>query len=145
MLDKLRDTEQKYIGIEDSLADPDIMSRQGEYAALMKEYKALTPIVEKYRQYRATKNNIEGINQMLEGELDREMRELASEELKTAKEELTALEDELKILLLPRDPNDDKNVIMEIRSGAGGEESSLFCYVLFRMYSMYAEKMRWNK
>ena len=140
MLDKLRDTEQKYIGIEDSLVDPEIMSRQGEYATLMKEYKALTPIVEKYRQYRATKNNIEGINQMLEGELDREMRELASEELKTAKEELTALEDELKILLLPRDENDDKNVIVEIRAGAGGEEAALFAGVLYRMYGMFSDK-----
>ncbi len=139
MLDKLKDTEQKYIGIEDSLADPDIMSRQGEYAALMKEYKALTPIVDKYRQYRATKNNIEGINQMLEGELDREMRELASEELKAAKEELTALEEELKVLLLPRDPNDDKNVIVEIRAGAGGEEAALFASVLYRMYGMFSD------
>ena len=140
MLDKLRDTEQKYIGIEDSLADPEIMSRQGEYAALMKEYKALTPVVEKYRQYRACKDNIEGINQMLEGELDREMRELASEELKTAKEELTALEEELKILLLPRDENDDKNVIVEIRAGAGGEEAALFAGVLYRMYGMFSDK-----
>lgn len=140
MLDKLRDTEQKYIGIEDSLADPEIMSRTGEYAALMKEYKALTPVVEKYRQYRATKNNIEGINQMLEGELDREMRELASEELKTAKEELTALEEELKILLLPRDENDNKNVIVEIRAGAGGEEAALFAGVLYRMYGMFSDK-----
>ena len=140
MLDKLRDTEQKYIGIEDSLADPEIMSRTGEYAALMKEYKALTPVVEKYRQYRATKNNIEGINQMLEGELDREMRELASEELKTAKEELTALEEELKVLLLPRDENDDKNVIVEIRAGAGGEEAALFAGVLYRMYGMFSDK-----
>lgn len=140
MLDKLRDTEQKYIGIEDSLSDPEIMSRTGEYAALMKEYKALTPVVEKYRQYRATKNNIEGINQMLEGELDREMRELASEELKTAKEELTALEEELKILLLPRDENDNKNVIVEIRAGAGGEEAALFAGVLYRMYGMFSDK-----
>ena len=140
MLDKLRDTEQKYIGIEDSLADPEIMSRTGEYAALMKEYKALTPVVEKYRQYRATKNNIEGINQMLEGELDREMRELASEELKTAKEELTALEEELKVLLLPRDENDNKNVIVEIRAGAGGEEAALFAGVLYRMYGMFSDK-----
>ena len=140
MLDKLRDTEQKYIGIEDSLSDPEIMSRTGEYAALMKEYKALTPVVEKYRQYRATKNNIEGINQMLEGELDREMRELAFEELKTAKEELTALEEELKVLLLPRDENDNKNVIVEIRAGAGGEEAALFAGVLYRMYGMFSDK-----
>ena len=139
MLDKLRDTEQKYIGIEDSLYDPEIMSRPGEYAALMKEYKALTPIVEKYRRYRSCKDNIEGINQMLEGELDREMRELASEELKSAKEELSSLEEELKVLLLPRDPNDDKNVIVEIRAGAGGEEAALFAGVLYRMYSMFSD------
>ena len=139
MLDKLRDTEQKYIGIEDSLADPEIMSRPGEYGALMKEYKALTPIVEKYRQYRRCKENIEGINQMLDGELDREMRELASEELKSAKEELSSLEEELRVLLLPRDPNDDKNVIVEIRAGAGGEEAALFAGVLYRMYGMYSD------
>ena len=139
MLDKLRDTEQKYIGIEDSLADPEIMSRPSEYGALMKEYKALTPVVEKYRQYRNCKDNIEGINQMLEGELDREMRELASEELKSAKEELSSLEEELKVLLLPRDPNDDKNVIVEIRAGAGGEEAALFAGVLYRMYGMFSD------
>ena len=139
MLDRLKDTEQKYIGIEDSLADPDVMSRPGEYAALMKEYKALTPIVEKYREYRRAKDNIEGINQMLEGELDREMRELATEELKLAKEEISSLEEELKILLLPRDENDDKNVIVEIRAGAGGEEAALFAGVLYRMYGMFSD------
>ena len=140
MLDKLRETEQKYIGIEDSLADPEIMSRAGEYAALMKEYKALTPVVEKYRQYRACKNNIEGIIQMLEGELESEMRELASEELKDSKDKLALLEEELKVLLLPRDENDDKNVIVEIRAGAGGEEAALFASVLYRMYGMFSDK-----
>ncbi len=140
MLDKLRDTEQKYIGIEDSLADPDVMSRPSEYAALMKEYKALTPLIEKYRDYRRCKENINGINQMLEGELDREMRELASEELKTAREQISVLEEELKILLLPRDPNDEKNVIVEIRAGAGGEEAALFAGVLYRMYGMFSDK-----
>ena len=140
MLDKLRETEQKYIGIEDSLADPEIMSRAGEYAALMKEYKALTPVVEKYRQYRACKNNIEGIIQMLEGELESEMRELASEELKDSKDKLALLEEELKVLLLPRDENDDKNVIVEIRACAGGEEAALFASVLYRMYGMFSDK-----
>ncbi len=139
MLDKLREAEQKYIGIEDSLADPEIMSRPSEYGALMKEYKSMTPLIEKYRQYKSCKDNIDGILQMLDGELEKDMRALASEELKEAREQISTLEEELKLLLLPRDPNDDKNVIIEIRAGAGGEEAALFAGVLYRMYGMFSD------
>ena len=140
MLLKLRETEQKFIGIEDSLADPDVMSNPGRYAELMKEYKALTPIIEKYREYKKCEDNLAGIEEMLSGKLDAEMRELCEDELKEEKAKIEVLAEELKILLLPKDPNDDKNVIVEIRACAGGEEAALFAADLYRMYGMYADK-----
>lgn len=140
MLLKLRETEQKFIGIEDSLGDPSVMSDPARYAALMKEYKSLTPLIEKYREYKACSENISGIEEMLAGGLDAEMRELCEDELKTEKEKIELLAEELKILLLPKDPNDDKNVIVEIRACAGGEEAALFAADLYRMYGMYADK-----
>ncbi len=140
MLTKLKETEQKYVGIEDSLADPNVMSDPSRYAELMKEYKSLTPIIEKYREYKKCTDNIAGIEEMLSGGLDAEMRELCEEELKAEKASKDVLIEELKILLLPRDPNDDKNVIVEIRACAGGEEAALFAASLYRMYGMYADK-----
>ncbi len=139
MLEKLRSAEQKYISIEESLADPSVFSDKEKYAALMKEYKALTPIIEKYREYKRADTELTELKEMLEGSLEPDMRELVSDEYKSAQKKLTELLEELKILLLPRDPNDDKNVIVEIRAGAGGEEAALFAAVLYRMYSMYAE------
>lgn len=140
MLLKLRETEQKYIGIEDSLGDPDVLSDPTRYAELMKEYKNLTPLIEKYREYKKCEKNISDIEEMLEGDLDAEMREMAEDELKAEKASLSPFLDELKILLLPKDPNDDKNVIVEIRACAGGEEAALFAASLYRMYSMYSDK-----
>ncbi len=140
MLNKLRDTEQKYIGIEDSLGDPTVMSDPQRYAALMKEYKALTPLIEKYREFKACSENISGITELLSTKLDGDMRELCDAELKAEKEKYDVLSEELKILLLPRDPNDDKNVIVEIRACAGGEEAALFAADLYRMYGMFADK-----
>ncbi len=139
MLEKLKDAEQRYLSIEEELASPEIFSNQEKYTALMKEYKALTPIIEKFREYKATDKEVSDLKEMLDEPLDAEMRELASAEYKEAKAKIDPLLEELKVLLLPRDPNDDKNVMVEIRSGAGGEEAALFAAVLYRMYTMYAE------
>ena len=139
MLDKLKATEERYIQIEEQLALPDVFSNNEKYTALMKEYKALTPIIEKFREYNQAKSENEDAVAMLEENLDAEMRELVSTELKETKARMEAITEELKVLLIPRDPNDDKNVMIEIRSGAGGEEAALFAGVLYRMYTMYAQ------
>ena len=141
MLQKLKSAEEKYIDIENELAKPDIFSNQEEYTRLMKEYKNLTPIIEKFREYKKVERDMNDAREMLNEQLDADMREMVSEEFKTCQKDLDMLLDELKILLLPRDPNDDKNVIVEIRAGAGGEEAALFAAVLYRMYSMYAESV----
>ena len=139
MLDKLKATEERYIQIEEQLALPNVFSNNEKYTALMKEYKALTPIIEKFREYNQAKSENEDAVDMLEENLDAEMRELVSTELKETKARMEAITEELKVLLIPRDPNDDKNVMIEIRSGAGGEEAALFAGVLYRMYTMYAQ------
>ncbi len=139
MLNKLKEAEARYLSMEEELASPEIFSSPDRYAALMKDYKALTPIIEVYREYsRAERENKEA-RALLSEPLDAEMKELVAEELKDTQKRMETLFEELKILLLPRDPNDDKNVMVEIRSGAGGEEAALFAAVLYRMYSMYAE------
>ena len=139
MLEKLKDAEARYSSMEEQLASPDVFSNQERFTSLMKEYKLLTPIIEKYREYKSALAESEDLRSMLDEALDSEMRELANAEYKEIKVKLESLLDELKILLLPRDPNDDKNVMVEIRSGAGGEEAALFAGVLYRMYTMYAE------
>ncbi len=139
MLEKLAATEGRYNQIEEELALPETFSNNEKYTALMKEYKNLTPIIEKYREYKETKQNNEDAYAMLDEQLDADMRELVSAELKETKAKMDVLTEELKILLIPRDPNDDKNVMIEIRSGAGGEEAALFAGVLYRMYTMYAQ------
>ncbi len=145
MFDKLKATEEKFEDIAVKLSDPAVISDNEQYAKLMKEYKNLTPIVEKYREYcDCIKNERETLEILEENGADKEMKELAKEELDEARERLTAVSEELKILLIPKDPNDDKNVIIEIRGGAGGDEASLFANSLFRMYSMYAESRRWK-
>ena len=138
-LEKLKAAEEKYISMEAELADPAIFSDNEKYAALMKEYKALSPIIEKYREYKSADAELSDLKEMLDGSLEPDMREMAAEEYKMTQKSVADLLEELKILLLPRDPNDDKNVIVEIRAGAGGEEAALFAAVLYRMYSMYAE------
>ena len=139
MLEKLNDAEKRYLNIEEELSLPETFSNQEKYASLMKEYKALTPIIEKFREYKAVEKECADLKEMLDEPLDSDMRELANAELKEARASVERLFEELKILLLPRDPNDDKNVMVEIRSGAGGEEAALFAAVLYRMYTMYAE------
>ena len=139
MLEKLKEAERRYERMERELSEPEIFSDPERYATLMKEYKGLTPIIEKYREYVRAENGHAEAEALLSEPLDADMKELALSELKETKALMENLLEELKILLLPRDPNDDKNVMVEIRGGAGGEEAALFAAVLYRMYSMYAE------
>ncbi|MDE7279660.1 MAG: PCRF domain-containing protein, partial [Oscillospiraceae bacterium] len=145
MFEKLKLTEQKYEEISNKLTDPEVIGDNKLYASLMKEYKNLTPVVEKYREYVRCKKTMEDARELLdEAGGDKEMKELAQLEFDESREALETLGEELKILLLPKDPNDEKNVIIEIRGGAGGEEASLFAGSLYRMYTMYAEARRWK-
>lgn len=139
MLNKLAQIEKRYLEIEEALSNPDVMNDMEGYKKYMKEYKNLLPIVEKYREYKTAESDIADADEILSVETDPDFRALAEEQRQSAWEKLDPLLDELKILLLPKDPNDDKNVIIEIRGGAGGEEASLFAAVLYRMYTMYAE------
>ena len=145
MLDKLEKVEERYEKVNEMLCDPDVVADIEKYKKLMREMKTLTPVVEKFREYKKTKETIDEAKMILEdSSQDKDFREMVEEEYIEAKENITVIEDELKILLLPKDPNDDKNVIVEIRGGAGGEEASLFAGVLYRMYSMYAETKGWK-
>lgn len=145
MLEKVKAIEEKYAEIEKRMTMPEVYTDVATYAKLAKEQKELTPIVETYRRYSKFKSTAEEARKLLDaGVDDQEFRELLREELEDAKEQMEIIEGELKILLLPKDPNDNKNVIVEIRGGAGGEEAALFAYSLFRMYSMYAESKRWK-
>lgn len=144
MFDHLEDLVRSLEEINMQLTEPDVVSDQNRYRQLMKEQNELTPIVEKYKEYKAAKEGIEDSLQLLEEETDEEMKELAKEELNQCKETVASCEQELKILMLPKDPNDDKNVFVEIRGGAGGDEAALFAADLFRMYSKYAETNRWK-
>ncbi len=140
MFDKLQFVADRYDEINGKLMDPAVISDNEQYKNLMKEYKNLTPIVEKYKEYKKAKDAMDEARQMLdEGGLDKDFKDMVEEEYLQNKAALEPLSEELKILLLPRDPNDDKNVIIEIRGGAGGEEAALFAHSLFRMYTMYAE------
>ncbi len=144
MFDKLDDLLLRFEEIQAELSSPDVASDQNRFRKLMKEQSDLQPLVEKYNEYKATKTNIEDSLMLLEEESDEELRELAKEELAESKAALEVLEKELKILLLPKDPNDDKNVIVEIRAGAGGDEAALFAAEVYRMYVHYAESHRWK-
>ena len=142
MLEKLHDAELRYVHIEKELENHENMADMTVYAQLMKEYKNLTPIIGKYREYKKLSADTEEARVLMEE--DPEMREIAAEEYKNGREQLERLEGELKVLLLPKDPNDDKNVIVEIRACAGGEEAALFAGVLYRMYTMYADIRRYK-
>jgi peptide chain release factor 1 len=146
MLDKLIGIESRFEQIEESFSVPEISGNADRFREMMKEHKKLAPIVEKFREYKKAKESEEEALLLLEeaGGSDKELRALAEEELAEAKEKLAIFEKELQVLLLPRDPNDDKNVIVEIRGGAGGDESALFAYDLYRMYSMYAAASGWK-
>jgi len=144
MLEKLSFIEKKYEEISKKMIDPEIISNTVELQKLAKEHAELEPIVMKYREYNKVKNTLEEDKEMLKEKLDDEMKELLKEEIAEHEENLERLEQELKILLLPKDPNDEKNVIVEIRAGAGGDEAGLFAGDLFRMYSRYAERHGWK-
>lgn len=145
MFDKLEVFKTRYDEINELLYDPNVVSDQEKYTALMKEQKNLTPIVEKYEEYKKAKLDLDEARQLLDGGgLDRDFKEMVEIEIENSREVIEKTSEELKILLLPKDPNDDRNVIVEIRGGAGGEEAALFSGVLFRMYSMYAESKRWK-
>lgn len=144
MFGKLELTEKRFEELNQELCDVEVISDQNKYKSLMKELKNLTPIIEKYREYKSEKNNLEEAKKIISESSDKELKEIAELEIQSSRENIERISDELKILLLPKDPNDDRNVIIEIRAGAGGEEAALFSSVLFRMYSMYAQQKRWK-
>ncbi len=143
MLDKLQAVEDKYLELESLISDPEVLQDMERWQRFNKEHAALEPVVEKFRAYKKACSGIEDARAMLE-DPDEDMKRLAEEELSELRKEKEELEQELPILLLPKDPNDEKNVIMEIRGGVGGEEAALFAGDLFRMYTRYAEKQGWK-
>ena len=144
MLNKLQVLEDKYKELTEKISDIEVINDQKTWQKYMKEHADLEPIVMKYREYKEVVDNIKESKEILEEESDEELRELAKMELSDLESRVEPIEDELKILLLPKDPNDEKNVIVEIRGGAGGDEAALFAGDLFRMYSRYAERRRWK-
>ena len=144
MFDKLEDLLIRFEEIMGELSEPGVANDQNRFRALMKEQSNLTPIVEAYKEYKKCKETVEESLAMLEEESDEDMRDMLKEELNESKKRIEELEDELKILLLPKDPNDDKNVMVEIRAGAGGDEAALFAAEVYRMYVHFAESQRWK-
>lgn len=141
MFDKLESVEKRYEELTKMISDPEIIANQSEWQKLIKEHSNIEEIALKFREYKDTKNRMNEAKEMME---DKELKELAELEFYETKEKLPQIEEELKILLIPKDPNDDKNIICEIRGGAGGEEAALFAGTLFRMYTMYAERKHWK-
>ena len=141
MFQKLDDVEKKYEDLTQKISDPDVIAAQTEWKNYMKEHADLEPIVMKYREYKKVKAQLEEAKEMLN---DPELKDLAEMEMLESKEKLPKLEEELKFLLIPKDPDDEKNIICEIRAGTGGDEAALFAGTLFRMYTMYAERKHWK-
>ena len=141
MFEKLESVEKRYEELTTKISDPEIIADNNEWRKLVKEHSSIEDIVNKYKEYKQTISNMKEAEEMMN---DSELKELAEEEYYSSKEKLEKIEEELKILLIPKDPNDDKSVICEIRGGAGGEEAALFAGTLFRMYSMYAERKHWK-
>ncbi len=144
LTDRLESLEQQYLSLETRLADPEVLRQQEEYLRLSKEHAELTPLVQAFRRWRQLQKELADSQTLLKEETDEELRALAREEVHSLKEQVQALEEELRFLLLPKDPNDEKNVILEIRAGTGGEEACLFAADLFRMYSRLAERRGWK-
>ena len=145
MFQKLEAVEKRFEELTEKISDPEIIANQNEWREFMKEHAELEPIVEKYREYKKVQKQYDDAKEIVEDStMDKELKELAEIEMMEAKEKLPQLEEDIKILLIPKDKDDDKNVICEIRAGAGGEEAALFAGTLFRMYSMYAEKKHWK-
>ncbi|MDE6672132.1 MAG: peptide chain release factor 1 [Ruminococcus sp.] len=146
MFDKLETMEQKYIEISERLSQPDIVNDNTLYTQLMKDFKNMTPVIEKYREYKKFRDSFDEARELLdESGIEKDFREMAQLQYDESREAMENIAQELKILLLPKDPDDDKNVIIEIRGGAGGEEASLFANSLYRMYTMYAESKGWKQ
>ena len=141
MFQKLEAVEARYEELNKKISDPEIIARQDEWKNLMKEHATLVDVVEKYREYKKAQSDLEEAKQMLN---DKDLKELAEMEIDELRDKIPQIEEELKILLIPKDPDDDKNIICEIRAGAGGEEAALFAGTLFRMYNMYAETKHWK-
>lgn len=145
MLDKLAFLEEKYEDLSEKISDPEIINDQNQWKKLVKEHSDLEEVVIKYREYKAAEEGLRDAKEILrDKEADEELKEMAKMEISDLEEQITTLEEELKILLLPKDPNDDKDVIVEIRAGAGGDEAGLFAADLFRMYTRYAEHVGWK-
>jgi len=144
LFNKLSFLKKRYDELSASISDPEVISDQNKFRTLCKEHSDITPIVEKYNEYKDAQDSFVETKAMLEETLDKDFRELVVAEFDELKQKITAYEEELRILLLPKDPNDDKNVIVEIRGGAGGDEAALFAGDLLRMYTMYAETKRWK-
>lgn len=144
MFDKLGELESKYEKLSGQVNDPEVIANQNTWRELMKEHSGLSEIVSAYKEYKKTKTQIDDAKEMLNTESDEDFRQLLKEEIKSGTELMSELAERLKFLLLPKDPNDEKNVIVEIRGGAGGDEAALFAGDLFRMYSRYAERTRWK-
>ena len=141
MFEKLEAVEKRYDELTKMIADPEVISNNSEWQKLMKEHASIEEIVQKFREYKKVKQSMEEAEELMQ---DPDMKELAEEEYYSSKEQMPKLEEELKFLLIPKDPDDDKNIMCEIRAGAGGDEAALFAGTLFRMYSMYAEKRHWK-
>lgn len=141
MFEKLEAVEKRYEELTKLIADPEVIANQAEWQKLMKEHASIEDIVLKFREYKKVKQSMEEAEELMQ---EPDMKELAEEEYYSSKEQLPKIEEELKVLLIPKDPDDDKNIMCEIRAGAGGEEAALFAGTLFRMYSMYAEKKHWK-
>lgn len=145
MFEKLLQLEERYETISQQLTQPEVAGDQQRFRALMRDHKELTPVMEKFKEYRQAKDNVQEAEELLQaGGHEPDFRQLLEEEIKEGRSRMEHLEQEIRVLLLPKDPNDDKNVIVEIRAGAGGEEAALFAHSLFRMYSMYAESKGWK-
>ena len=144
MLEKLAFIEQRYQELSEKINDPEVIADQEQWQKLMREHADITPIVEKYREYKREDEALREAEEILAEESDTELRQMAQQQIEESKAAVERISEELKILLLPKDPNDDKNVIIEIRAGAGGDEAALFAATLFRMYTMYAEAKRWK-
>ena len=143
MFDRLDQIEERYEDLGRQLSDPNIVSDQANYRKVSKQHRDLEETVEKFRDYRKLRDGVSEAKAML-GESDAEMRAMAEEELATLEPKLATVEEELKVLLLPKDPNDDKNIIIELRAGTGGDEASLFVSEMFRMYMKFAEQHKWR-
>ncbi|MCL2372167.1 MAG: peptide chain release factor 1 [Defluviitaleaceae bacterium] len=144
MFDKLQELELKFEALSTEISDPDVIADNNRWRVLMKEHSDLTPVIDSYREYKRLSASVEEAKELLNESTDEELRQLAKDELKEGQRELDTTIEELKILLLPKDPNDDKNVIVEIRAGAGGDEAALFANTLYRMYGHYADSRRWK-